>query len=142
MIYSLLFALLPSMIVEINGPQFSYFAGRLDREQYLRTAVGYYPSVRYLHDNAPPDALILSLNNAARAYARSPGRFHFISAHRGLRLAVDETKLKLARVHYDYLVVPTRMAPGFAEMLSPSYPLQERYSDALYTVFSVDKPPG
>lgn len=142
MIYSLLFALLPAMIVEINGPQLSYFAGRLDREQYLRTAVAYYPSIRYLHENAPRDALILSLNNAARAYAPSPGRFHFISAHWGIRPAVDAARLKMARIDYDYAVVPTMMAPRFAEMISLHYPLQERYSDPHYTVFAIGKPGG
>jgi hypothetical protein len=130
------------MIVEINGPQLSYFAGRLDREQYLRTAVAYYPSIRYLHENAPRDALILSLNNAARAYAPSPGRFHFISAHWGIRPAVDAARLKMARIDYDYAVVPTMMAPRFAEMISLHYPLQERYSDPHYTVFAIGKPGG
>ena len=87
MVYSLMFALLPSMIVEINGPQLFYFAGRIDREQYLKTTVNYYPSIRYLRENVPHDAMILSLNNAARGYAPSPGRFHFISAHKGIRAA-------------------------------------------------------
>ncbi len=140
MVYSLLFALLPSMIVEINGPQFFYFAGRLDREQYLRTTVSYYPSIRYLNENAPRDALVLSLNNAARGYSSSPGRFHFVSAHKGIRPAVEAAKLKLARIEFDYAVVPTMMARRFSELISISHSVEEQYADQHYTVFALRRP--
>jgi hypothetical protein len=139
MVYGLIFALLPSMIVEINGPQLRYFAKRLDREQYLSTTVGYYPSIQYLRDNVPPDSMILSLNNAGRGFAPSPGRFHFISAHRGVRIAVDEAKAKLRRIDYDYTVVPTGMAPRFKDLMSNGYSIEQRHADPAYTVFAIER---
>ena len=139
MAYCLIFALLPSMIVEINGPQLLYFAKRIDREQYLSTTVGYYPSIQYIRDNLPHDSMILSLNNAGRGFAPSPGRFHFISAHRGVRLAVDKTKAKLRRIDYDYTVVPTMMAPRFEDLMSSEYSIEQRHADRDYTVFAIER---
>ena len=57
--YSMMFAMLPAMITEINGPQLRYFAGQMDKHQYLTETVRYYGAVDYLGDHVKPDSLIL-----------------------------------------------------------------------------------
>ena len=52
---------------------------------------------------------------------------------------MTDTKLKLARIDYDYTVVPTMMARRFESLMNSSYTVNQQYADAAYTVFSVDK---
>ncbi len=76
--YSMIFGMLPAMIIEVNGPQLRYFTWQMDKQQYLHETVRYYPAIRHLGDQVEPDSLVLSLDNAARGYAPKPGQFHFI----------------------------------------------------------------
>ena len=133
--YSFLFALLPTMITEINAPQLLYFTGRLDREQYLAKTMRYQPSIRYLWENVPHDAVILSINNAARGYAPSPGRFHFVAAKGRTQSVVRTTTWYMAEHHYDYAVVPTMMGLNFREMIADRYEAEPEHTDPEYTVF-------
>jgi hypothetical protein len=73
--YVLLIAVMGLMIIEINGPQFAYFAGRLDKPGYLRAAMRTYGSVEYLKHSAGTDASVYSVENFSRAYAPDPWRF-------------------------------------------------------------------
>jgi hypothetical protein len=73
--YALLIATMGLMIIEINGPQFAYFAGRLDKPGYLRAAMRTYGSVEYLKHTAPADASVVAIENFSRAYAPDPWKF-------------------------------------------------------------------
>lgn len=73
--YALLIAVMGLMIIEINGPQFAYFAGRLDKPGYLRAAMRTYGSVEYLKHFAGTDASVYSVENFSRAYAPDPWKF-------------------------------------------------------------------
>ena len=140
--YSFLFALLPTMISEINAPQLLYFAGRLDREQYLRQTLTYYPSIEYLWANVPHDAWILSVNNAARGYSPSPGRFHFASAKGRTADVIGTTTGYLAERDYDYAVIPTMMTRRFEELIAERYEPQREHTDDEYTVFRLRRRAG
>jgi len=133
--YSFLFALLPTMITEINAPQFLYFAGRLDRDQYLEKTMRYQPSIRYLRESVPHDAVILSINNAARGYAPSPGRFHFVAAKGRTQSVVRTTNSYMDNYQYDYAVVPTMMSRSFRGMVADRYEAEAEHTDSEYTVF-------
>ncbi|MDA1312996.1 MAG: glycosyltransferase family 39 protein [Acidobacteria bacterium] len=140
--YSFLFALLPAMISEINAPQLLYFAGRLDREQYLRQTLTYYTSIEYLWANVPQDALILSVNNAARGYSPSPGRFHFATAKGRNSDIIGTTAGYLAERDYDYAVIPTMMNARFQELIAERYQPEREYADDEYTVFRLRRRRG
>jgi hypothetical protein len=73
--FALVFAVMGLMIIEINGPQFAYFAGRLDKPGYLRAAMQTYGSVEYLKHSAGPDASVYGVDNFTRAYAPAPWKF-------------------------------------------------------------------
>ena len=133
--YSFLFALLPTMITEINAPQLLYFAGRLDRDQYLEKTMRYQPSIRHLWGNVPRDAMVLSINNAARGYAPSPGRFHFIAAKGRTQSVVRTTISHMAKYRYEYAVVPTMMSRSFREMVADRFDAEPEHTDPEYTVF-------
>ena len=137
--YSFLFALLPTMISEINGPQLSYFAGRIDRESYLRQTLAFYPSIRYLADNAPHEALVLSINNSARGYAPSPGRFHFVGAYRNRDHAMLTAQRSMSEWDYDYAVVPTMGAGRIQELMAVRYESEQEHRDQEYTVLRLSK---
>ncbi len=73
--YCLLIAMMGLMIVGINGPQFAYFAGRLDKPGYLRAAMQAYGAVEFLDRTDRTHARVLGVENEARAYAPDPSNF-------------------------------------------------------------------
>jgi len=76
--YCLAFALLPTLILQVNAYQFPYFAGTLDRVGYLRATMADYRSVESLNRLAGPEDLTLSINNCAAAYADDPAKFRCV----------------------------------------------------------------
>jgi hypothetical protein len=73
--YALLVAMMGLLIIEVNGPQFAYFAGRLDKSGYLRATMATYGSVEYLRRSAGTDASVYAVENFTRAYAPDPWKF-------------------------------------------------------------------
>ncbi len=73
--FALVFAVMGLMIIEVNGPQFAYFAGRLDKPGYLRAAMRTYGSVDYLKHSAGAGASVFGVDNFSRAYAPDPWKF-------------------------------------------------------------------
>ena len=137
--YSMMFAMLPSMITEINGPQLRYFAGQIDRHQYLTETVRYYPSIDYLERNVEPDSLVLSLDNAARGYAPNPAQFHFISCKGGIKRCTANARQFLARYEYDFVVLPTVFTGRFKELMRDSYETQQGHQDEGYSVYRIKR---
>ena len=140
--YSMMFAMLPAMITEINGPQLRYFAGQMDKHQYLTETVRYYGAVDYLGDHVKPDSLILSLDNAARGYAPKPAQFHFISCRAGLKRCTGNARQFLARYDYDFVVLPTVFTRRFEELMRDSYQIEQAYRDDHYSVYRIQKGQG
>ena len=85
--YCLLISLMGLMIVDINGPQLSYFAGRLDKPGYLREAMHAYGAVEFLDRSHPSRPGFRSRKSGARLCAR-PVRFpgHVVPSQCSLRL--------------------------------------------------------
>ena len=109
--YCLAFALLPTLILQVNGYQFPYFAGKLDRPGYLRATLGDYRSIESLNQIAGPGDRTLSINNCAVAYANDPAKF------RCVRLVGEfsDAKARLIRrlvesTNPDFLMLPARFA--------------------------------
>jgi hypothetical protein len=101
--YALLFGLLGVAIVEINAPQFRYFARRIDKAGYLREALVPYRSIAFLERVVRPGESILSVDNCPLAYAPNPSQFHCVWQ---VDSAFDSVSPLIDRRDYHFLIVP------------------------------------
>jgi 4-amino-4-deoxy-L-arabinose transferase-like glycosyltransferase len=106
--YCLLISTMALMIVGINGPQFSYFAGRLDKPGYLRQAMQAYGAVEFLHHTGNPHARVFGIENLARAYAPDPYRFSAMWCTRRISCAADRVVKETRESGAEYLIVIER----------------------------------
>ena len=133
---SLSFALLPTMLFEINAPQLELLAGRISEKDYLRTAMRDYPSLEFLAANAAPEDQTLSINNCSSAYAPDPARFLCVRlgrrwlSERSIELA--EEALRLSKPRWVILPVGRRGQSLGRLLVDEATPL---YSDRFFRVF-------
>ena len=138
--YCLSFALLPTLILQVNAFQFPYFAGKLDRAGYLRATNADYRPIEILNQKAEPEDRTLSINNCAAAYAYSPSQFRCVRLDgvprsekgRLIQWLVESTGP-------EYLMLPAEY--GLDELLQPLDRLGYRkpiYDDERYLLFSRD----
>jgi len=73
--YAILCSLCIILILEVNGPQFRYFAGQFDHKEYLREALLTYRSLEALAEYATPEDGVLGVHNCSMAYAPYPQSF-------------------------------------------------------------------
>jgi hypothetical protein len=104
--YSLLVATMGLMIIGINGPQIGYFAGRLNREQYLRAAMQAYGAVEFLHHVENPHARVFGIKNLARAYAPDPHVFQAMWCAYQRPCRTDRIVKRTLANHPEYLIAP------------------------------------
>lgn len=71
----LLFGLLGIAIIEVNAPELSLFARRIDFSAYLHRALETYGSLDWLNQNHV-DSKVFAIGNCSRAYAPDPARFY------------------------------------------------------------------
>lgn len=106
--YVLLFGLLGAAILEINRPQLRYFAGRIDKPEYLREALLPYQAVEFVHDQALPGEPVLSVNACPFVYAPNPSLFDCVWPP---DLAKDQLIVLLDQRNYRFLILPVSRAP-------------------------------
>jgi hypothetical protein len=99
--YALLFGLLGAAIVEVNAPQFRYFARRIDKPGYLRQAMLPYRAMEFLRGLAHPGDAVLSVDSCALVYAPDPSAFDCI--WQAMAASFD-------RRDYRFLILPTARA--------------------------------
>jgi len=117
-VYALLFGLLGAAIVEINTPQLRYFAGRIDKPEYLREALLPYRAVEFVHDRAHPGDPVLSAEACPFVYAPNPGVFDCIWP---VDLGRDNLDALLQRRNYRFLIVPVSRAGEVPGGWQPAY---------------------
>ncbi len=136
--YCLLVALMGLMIVGINGPQFSYFAGRLDKREYLRAAMQAYGAVEYLDHIHANDAAVFAVENLARIYAPNPFQFQAMWCPSNARCKPEAVALNTQRNQADYLILPEngRVPPeALAQLGNP----ERVYRDAYFSVYHLTR---
>ena len=137
--YNLLFCLLVTMVLEINGPQLRLFAGRIDKEHYLHDTLLSYPPLAYLQSHAEPEDYILSVNNCSNAYAPDVGRFHcefFADWTEGM----ERVPQALRERSYRFLLLPkTHLGDTIAAELGPSYPKEVVYEDDYVFIYELQE---
>ena len=131
--YTLLFAMVVAMLIEVNAPLLRLFAGRLDAEGYLREAVAGYRSVESLHGHAGPHDLILSVKNFAHGYAPIAGNFRF-----GLpRDRVGFVQREVRKRNYSFLIVPNGLRKQIVRALNATHVLDLFHSDQSFSVYRI-----
>jgi 4-amino-4-deoxy-L-arabinose transferase-like glycosyltransferase len=104
--YALVFGLLGAAIVEVNAPQFRYFARRIDKPGYLRQAMLPYRAMEFLRSVAHPGDAVLSVDSCALVYAPDPSTFDCAWPSTGQ----DSAEAALRRHNYRFLILPTARA--------------------------------
>jgi len=133
--FAFLFSMCVLFKLEVNAPQFGYFAGRWDKSQFLSEALLTYPSLEFLKDRAEAGVPIFGVNNCSRAYAPEPEFFACEYAQPDADgLALIDTLVSSR--DYRYLILPS--GPGFAplvESLSVDRTLDRIYGDSSFEVY-------
>ncbi len=138
--YNLLFCLLVTMILEINGPQLRLFSGRIDAEQYLHETLLTYPPLAYLQSHVGPEDYILSVDNCSTGYAPNIGRFHceVFEDSADARERVPEV---LRERPYQFLLLPkTSLGTSVDSELGVDFPREVVYQDDYAFVYRLRKP--
>jgi hypothetical protein len=132
--YCLLIALMGLMIVGINGPQISYFAGRLDKPGYLRAAMQAYGAVEYLDQAHTGHASVLGVEDLARAYAPDP--FHFQAMWCPKTIPCASADVVYSTRHYgaEYLILPEN-GSVLSDVLTQLGNPERVYRDAYFSVY-------
>lgn len=136
--YCLLIATMGLMIVGINGPQFAYFAGRLDKSGYLRAAMRVYGSVEFLRESVPVHARIFGVENLARAYSSDASSFEGMLCPTGRPCDVARVVAAVRKSGAEYLILPEgpKVPAGALEQLgSPP----RVYRDPYYSVYHLTR---
>ncbi|HLN00100.1 MAG TPA: hypothetical protein VK335_12500 [Bryobacteraceae bacterium] len=105
--YALLFGLLGAAIVEVNAPQLRYFAGRIDKAEYLREALVPYRVMEFVRGVAGPQDPILSVDACPFLYVPNPSLFDCVWSSDLLREKLD---VQLLRRNYRFLILPVARA--------------------------------
>lgn len=111
--YCFAFALLPTLMLEVNAPQLAWYAKRLDREGYLRAAMADYPAIAFLNGRMGPEDRALSLNNCSSAYAVDPARFRCVRYEGVFEPDLEEKFVEIVgQSDPSYLVLPVNPMGG------------------------------
>jgi hypothetical protein len=102
--YALLFGLLGAAIIEVNVPQLRYFAGRIDKAEYLREAMAPYRAMEFLRGVARSRDPVLSVDSCALLYAPDPSSFDCLWKSPSLQEGVAGS---LKGRDYRFLILPT-----------------------------------
>lgn len=132
--YCLLIALMGLMIVDINGPQLSYFARRLDKPGYLRAAMQAYGAVEFLDRTHANHANIFGVENLARAYAPDPLHFQAMWCPDNAPCKSKDVVLNTQRNAAEYLILPENGSVPSDVLARLDHP-QRVYRDAYFSVY-------
>jgi hypothetical protein len=137
--YCLVFALLVTMIAEINAPQFRLFARQTGKAGYLRKALSTIGPLEFLRSRGIGHDLVLAVDNCSAAYAPDPARFACVSSGGDIRPGVLAAE-HLERGEYRWLILPVGpMGLSGRQELASRVPVHEVYHDRNFAVFRVEQ---
>jgi hypothetical protein len=121
LVYCCAFALLPTLMFEINAPQIAWYAGRSSRDGYLRAAMSDYPAIAFLNQRQGPGDTVLAVNNCSSAYAVDPARFRCVRYGTEMGSGVIGAIAGVVEQSKpDYLVLPTGEIGAFVLQFLPA----------------------
>jgi len=136
--YCFLIAWMGLMIVDVNGPQFGYFSGRLDKPGYLRSAMQAYGAVDSLRQSGCNPCSVFGVENLARAYAPDPYHFQGMWCPQNVSCSARDVTANAERSGAEYLILPEDgKVPTLAldELGNP----QRIYRDAYFSVYHLSR---
>jgi len=138
--YVLVFAMTGVMIIELNGPQLLYFAGRLDKAGYLREALQTYRSLEFLGTVVVPGDAVASAGNCSTAYA--PGGIRFV-AWCGPKDYTATIQRNIGCKPFQYVVLPDHSQGGSPEAVLRQYRnLTRLFDDSNFSVYRLESCPA
>ncbi len=139
--YCLLIALMGLMIVDINGPQLSYFARRLDKPGYLRAAMQAYGAVEFLDRTHADHAKVFGVENLARAYAPDPFDFQAMWCPNDAPCKSKDVVLNTQRNAAEYLILPEDGSVPSDVLAELGHP-ERVYRDTHFSVYHLARNSG
>jgi hypothetical protein len=135
--YCLLIAMMGLAIIGVNAPQFSYFAGKLDKLGYLRASMQAYGAVDYLRQRGDTQARVYGIENQARAYSANPSNFDamWCSVRNGCDAARVLAAVRAFRADYLILPVERRVPESVLENLGNPPCV---YNDSYFRIFALN----
>jgi hypothetical protein len=130
--YALLFGLLGVAIVEINAPQFRYFAGRIDKPGYLRQAMVPYRALEFVRGAVHPGDAVFSLSSCLLAYAPDPSAFYCAWPSES---APGKAMAALGQCDYRFLMLPV----AYSGLVPRGWKMA--YADESFQVYKRDPRP-
>jgi hypothetical protein len=130
--YALLFGLLGVAIVEINAPQFRYFAGRIDNPGYLRQAMVPYRALEFLRGAVHTGDTVFSLSSCLLAYAPDPSAFYCTWPSES---APGRAMAALGQRDYRFLMLPV----AYSVLVPPGWKMA--YADESFQIYQRDPRP-
>ncbi len=142
--YCLGFALLPTLMLEVNLPQINWFVGRLDQDGYLRAALRDYPAIAFLRERHGPGENVVAVNNCSSAYAVEPAQYRCVRYH--LRMAPEVLGAIAGVVRWsdpEYLVLPQEpLGDAVLNALPPGQWGKAVFADQSFQVLPRIRPAG
>lgn len=136
--YCALIGIMALLIVGINGPQFEYFAGKLDKPGYLRAAMRAYGAAAFLREADRKNEPVFGVDNLARFYSATPSEFGGVLCDKPRACSPARIISGIRQAGARYLILPEgRMAwgPMLEELGRPT----RVYSDAYFSVYYLDR---
>ncbi len=135
------FAMLVTLILEVNLPQLRYFAGSIDKPSYLREVLLGYESLERLGDFVGPNDRVFGLDNCARAYAPYPGQYTCVGVPSWMAQRAPEVVANAMRgERFDFVALPpTKKGAAVLERLEQEWrvePLLQDEATRLYRVLA------
>jgi hypothetical protein len=127
--YTLLFSLCGTAILEVNGPALRYLARRIDKNGYLREALGTYASLEFLRGWWQPGDSVLAVGNWSTAYSPDAQRFHSLGEEADAPKIATELHERQSR----FLILPNSRSDD-GEAVGG----RELHRDANFTVYLVE----
>jgi hypothetical protein len=124
--YALLFGLFGIAIQELNAPQLSYFAFRIDKPEYLREALATYRALEFVRWASHPGDRVFSVDACSVAYVRDPAAF---DCTMDMNHAPREIRARIEAKDYRFLIVPL----NHPELVPAGW--DKAYSDKSYDVY-------
>jgi hypothetical protein len=128
-----------AIVLNVTVPQVLWFAGRLDRNEYLRRALITYPVLDELRKHTRPGDLVFSLDNCSIAYAPEPENFHC-----GFDLDFQKQPALAAGVltsrDHRYAILPLEpLGEQIRTHLHPKMQFEQLYDDEYFGLYRIRK---
>lgn len=142
--YALLFGACGALIVEVNAPQFRYFARRLDKSGYLEEALRTYRAIEFVRGAAQPGERVFGVGNCSYAYASEPANMQCYMNRGEIYTDADAERVRAQLLvgEFRFLIVPQGTPGGvILRVAGPLVDAAPAYQDPFFAVYRMPLSP-